>query len=1250
MIPSYSVTTSSSMNRYTRLFLFSGFMLFFNIISVAQQGIKLQVLTPPPPDVSALGKFGLVPVDNFTGIPSISIPVYTILDGTLEFPISLEYHAGGIKVKEDASEVGLGWALNAGGSITSATRGRPDFQGGFADSYSSIPDAPDIQLNTKSAYYSLNGWYYQWVSDFNLMGQGPSGGMIYSGLTLTKNNVAKQYYNYFTVDYYGQAPDFASDLYTITIGNKSYKFIFDNNFRPVVLGDGSLKIELINLSKYPDWKVTDENGVAYYFTERQFYYTNTVYPPTSGGVPELNTWHLTKIISPTYGEINFKYLHSATDFISTLPVASQTYLVGNISAHTQQNTDMVQASYTMYEKVNIDSIQFSSGYIKFTYESSRLDLKGARRLQAIEVRDKSNRLVKKTTLDNNSYFTAASADPGFSFISLSGFTSDNIAKRLKLNAVSEVNVTDTTNYKKYTFSYNEQLKLPSKLSLAIDHWGYYNGASNSELIPPVTLYLSSSPSPFVHTGADRNANPETMQANMLTSIQYPTGGTTNFTYETNRFQRTETVITYHDETSQQYKAAGSSTINASGFMDASGNFTVPSNWSDKKLKIVSIIDRDDAYPPSPYTLDIVVKRDGMFLKRIPVATTIGTSMTTDSSLVLEPGTYNISFDPATPDFFKSCDIRLGVYVLRARWTSEQVLRTIYSGGLRTSMIRNTDPIGGNINTKTFTYFNGTQDDLPVYESAEGYDPFDIGMGNPFRYRYGQSIYPFCDGRNAPYFGYQKVEVREIDGNNNTNGLSEYNYGIYGSININTMMRYNTTLDQPKIVNPVMAAIPDITGGDRGKLFSEKHYKLVDGAKIPVSFTSYYYTRDNSTTIWQILFNQGLSSFLSPGYNNEQVFRIYAHHFPIHVLRNMLRHREDSIYDASGNLGLSKSEDYAYDNTNGHYQLIKKTTYNSKGDTINTWYKYPQDYGDLSSISNLDQESQGIRLLQQKHVIAPVETYNELAAVTPAGKKYTGGQLNVFNSNLPTLKQILGLETPVPLTAFTASSITNGIFNKNSLYTSRIRFTQYDVSGRLLEQSKENDVKMSYVWDYNSMRPVAEVTNALQSYIAYTSFEADGKGNWTFTGTPAIDATAPTGSKCYTLGGAITRSGLNTGTTYIVSYWKKSGTVTVNGTAGSVGRSANGWTYYEHSIVNPSGGLITINGTSGIIDELRLYPKGAQMTSYTYDPLFGITSKTDSKGQISYFEYDGFGRLKLIKDQNGKILKQYDYQYQKPITQ
>lgn len=53
---------------------------------------------------------------------------------------------------------------------------------------------------------------------------------------------------------------------------------------------------------------------------------------------------------------------------------------------------------------------------------------------------------------------------------------------------------------------------------------------------------------------------------------------------------------------------------------------------------------------------------------------------------------------------------------------------------------------------------------------------------------------------------------------------------------------------------------------------------------------------------------------------------------------------------------------------------------------------------------------------------------------------------------------------------------------------------------------------------------------------------------------------------------------------------------------------------------------------------------AQVTTYTYAPLMGMTSMTDPAGRTTYYEYDSFGRLQTIKDQNGNVVKTYDYQY------
>jgi YD repeat-containing protein len=55
-------------------------------------------------------------------------------------------------------------------------------------------------------------------------------------------------------------------------------------------------------------------------------------------------------------------------------------------------------------------------------------------------------------------------------------------------------------------------------------------------------------------------------------------------------------------------------------------------------------------------------------------------------------------------------------------------------------------------------------------------------------------------------------------------------------------------------------------------------------------------------------------------------------------------------------------------------------------------------------------------------------------------------------------------------------------------------------------------------------------------------------------------------------------------------------------------------------------------------------KNALVTTYTYKPLLGITSQTDANGRTVYYEYDAFGRLKVIKNHDGEIIKQYDYKY------
>lgn len=78
------------------------------------------------PNAAALGEYSEVPVSAFTGIPRIEIPLYTVQCGPHAIPISLSYHAGGVRPDQRPGWTGLGWSLNAGGCVSRVVRDLPD--------------------------------------------------------------------------------------------------------------------------------------------------------------------------------------------------------------------------------------------------------------------------------------------------------------------------------------------------------------------------------------------------------------------------------------------------------------------------------------------------------------------------------------------------------------------------------------------------------------------------------------------------------------------------------------------------------------------------------------------------------------------------------------------------------------------------------------------------------------------------------------------------------------------------------------------------------------------------------------------------------------------------------------------------------------------------------------------------------------------------------------------------------------------
>jgi len=83
-------------------------------------------IVPLPAEQAELFKYNSQPVNMMTGTPEIAYPLYEVNTGKIRVPITLSYHASGIKVSQRATSVGLGWTIMAGGGIARQIKGIED--------------------------------------------------------------------------------------------------------------------------------------------------------------------------------------------------------------------------------------------------------------------------------------------------------------------------------------------------------------------------------------------------------------------------------------------------------------------------------------------------------------------------------------------------------------------------------------------------------------------------------------------------------------------------------------------------------------------------------------------------------------------------------------------------------------------------------------------------------------------------------------------------------------------------------------------------------------------------------------------------------------------------------------------------------------------------------------------------------------------------------------------------------------------
>ena len=160
--------------------------------------ITFPTVTPKSPEASAFQKYGETEINEYTGNPAISIPLYTLSYKGIEVSLSLTYDGGGIQVSQEASWVGLGWSLNVGRCINYVCQGGNDqWLGRYGswknDYYRILNSNPDLGLKNEQLYLAnyyddhnfLNGQLAKQSTSQNLSATSSSSKKSYSKGALT---------------------------------------------------------------------------------------------------------------------------------------------------------------------------------------------------------------------------------------------------------------------------------------------------------------------------------------------------------------------------------------------------------------------------------------------------------------------------------------------------------------------------------------------------------------------------------------------------------------------------------------------------------------------------------------------------------------------------------------------------------------------------------------------------------------------------------------------------------------------------------------------------------------------------------------------------------------------------------------------------------------------------------------------------------------------------------------------------------
>ena len=1196
---------------------------------------ELPTILPTSPEAASFAKFTEVPVSHYTGVPNISVPITSFSVGNKSFPINISYHARGIQVSEIGSRVGLGWALNAGGQISRQIRNKAD------DGYTGYIRAANFYNNI--FFHTSNVNMEQAINSAN-------------------NSI-------FT----DQGDDLLPDLFNLQVNDISTKFIFSyqDDFLPLAQKYSDLIIEgSFDTGNIGGFKVTDKDGYIYTFGAADADLTIRKYTIQANGTDYIvsdpldaneanlwsafsipNAWHLVSVVSPNGERAEFDYIKEAnyvyrrsSDKFNVESQGSIDQLHCNVDLVRMDQHQLKEIRYnfnpngTKYSKIVFDAVTpredvHSESTDNNDFNPSDVWPNEGKELNAVEIYNHNGELIKTFVLHHH-YMNSFNHPDFNSFIPnyqpLLLTMNPSAHKRLILDSITEFGRNGMSK-PPYKFTYNPTV-LPNRHSNSKDLWGFYNGKNNGQFLAGY--------------GADRRVDTLLAEAAMLKKITYPTGGSTRFTYEHNIGHRgaeydsiyiqpvnpsksvsfTLSNLAISNVTSSSYLSAPSGifgggiyrtapkTINANSLVRLGSSTNLPlHNGNDQMDACVGSPNSGGPFASCKFRIRLVPLQ-GLPGNEMPIPGVNPIEFWSDSlPTTISAGLYWMEVHVPLgwdPNAVASTGQYFNVHLI----ADDQVANEdyIYAAGKRIKQIEFLDSANNVVSKKTYDYLNSGiilgLSDFSYKINIEGYE-FLLTPYHWFNHYQSNTIgYKFVD----EYFG------DAID-----------NYG---------KRRYEFLITK-----------------DSGSFTDNPRTPPTDNEwlrGLPLKIADYKHNPDGTFTKVKLIEN----TYLAANENHNNV--LPSTNLPIPVIQsvsnptNPILTPETIIIDYVENNGITETtisgpsnapedlsdpfyNDYLFDRTDTNFRMpfiwtirrqedqnfildganvFRTKLFHFTGGTLDTGRTIETNYDDNENIT----------------LVTETETAYNYA------KHYQASSVRTVTSDGEPVFQTF----TYPQELVSGYSIHPSTYssNPNTALAEQHRFVPLETSS--LVDANDNGVadlneelnktKTIYDWDGDILEPYLIQSGkdidpnnlVLEDRIEFKDYDEDGN---------LLQVKKKDGMEI----------------TYIYGYDNTLPVAKVeNATYAQV-------TSYVSNIQSESNldndhcldsGTCNEKNLRTALDALRNGLPNAMVTTYTYDPLIGVTSMTDPKGYTVYYQYDDLNRLVRVLDEDGHILSENKYNY------